>query len=96
MYGRQRASVESQRVLDNTDSEAVMKEVGLSSISHYVEVGRQHIFNFIVNRPIFGLCREEVRKCGSSHRLFLLDQPLTLTDNLPVGVDNDKANVAEP
>ncbi len=31
------------------DTEAVMKEVGLRSISHYVEVWRQHVFNFIVN-----------------------------------------------
>ena len=58
------------------DTEAVMQEVGLRSISHYVEVRRQHIFNFIVNRPIFDLCREGVRKRGSSHRLFWWDQPL--------------------
>lgn len=31
------------------DTEEVMKEVGLHSISQYVEVRRQHIFNFIVN-----------------------------------------------
>ncbi|KAL7425979.1 hypothetical protein ACHAXH_000192 [Discostella pseudostelligera] len=67
-----------------------MKEVGLRSISHYVEVRRQHIFNFIVNRPIFDLCREGVRKCGSSHRL------MTLTDNLPAGVDDNEDDGADP
>ena len=30
------------------DTDAVMKAVGLHSISHYVEVRRQHIFHFIV------------------------------------------------
>ena len=78
------------------NTEAVMKEVGLRSISHYVEVRRQHIFNFIVNRPIFDLCRESVRKRGSSPRLFWWDQPLTLADDLPAGVDDDGADGADP
>ncbi len=78
------------------NTEAVMKEVGLRSISHYVEVRRQHIFNFIVNRPILDLCRESVRKRGSSPRLFWWDQPLTLADNLPAGVDDDGADGADP
>ena len=86
------------------DTEEVMKEVGLQSISHFVEVRRQHIFNFIVNRPIFHLCREGVRKRGSSHRLFWWDQPMTLTDDLPAGVDDyedddeddDKDDGADP
>jgi hypothetical protein len=78
------------------DTEAVMKEVGLRRISHYVEVWRQHIFNFIVNRPIFDLCREGVRKRGSSHHLFWWDQPLTLADNLPAGIYDDEVEGAEP
>jgi hypothetical protein len=64
-YGRQRALVGSGRVMD-----VLMKEVGLRSIAHYVEVQRQHIFNYIVNRPIFDLCWEGVRKRGSSHCQF--------------------------
>ena len=78
------------------DTEKVMKEVGLRSISQYVEVWRHHIFNFIVNRPIFDLCKEGVRKRGSSHRLFWWDQPVSLADDLPVGVDNDDDGDAEP
>ena len=78
------------------DTEEVMKEVGLRSISQYVEVRRHHIFNFIVNRPIFDLCKEGVRKRGSSHRLFWWDQPVSLADDLPVGVDNDDDGDAEP
>ena len=41
------------------DTEEVMKEVGLRSISQYVEVRRHHIFNFIVNRPIFHMQNRE-------------------------------------
>ena len=42
------------------DMDVVMKEVGLRSIAHCVEVWQQHIFNYIVNRPIFNLCQQEV------------------------------------
>ncbi|KAL7425657.1 hypothetical protein ACHAXH_000220 [Discostella pseudostelligera] len=31
------------------DTDTVMESVGLCSISHYVEVHRQHISNYIVN-----------------------------------------------
>ncbi len=48
------------------DTEEVMKEVGLRSISQYVEVRRQHIFNFIVNRPIFDLCKEGTTYSGGT------------------------------
>ena len=78
------------------DTEAVMKEVGLQSIAHYVETRRQHVFNFIVNRPIFNLCREGVRKRGSRHRLFCWDQPMTLTADLPAGVDDNTIIDEEP
>jgi hypothetical protein len=66
-----------------------METVGLRSISHYVEVHRQHISNYIFNRPIFNACRDGVRRWGSSHRQFWWDQPLSLTDDPPAGVDDD-------
>jgi hypothetical protein len=78
------------------DTDAVMKEVGLRSIAHYAEVRRQHIFNYIVNRPIFDLCREGVRKRGSSHRQFWWDQPVSAVDDLPAGVDDANDDDAEP
>ena len=37
-----------------------------------------------------------MRKRGSSHRLFWWDQPLSLVDDLPAGVDNDDDGDAEP
>ena len=70
------------------DTDAVMKTVGLRSISHYVEVRRQHIFNFIVTRPIFNACRGGVRRRGSSHCQFWWDQSLSLKDDPPAGVDD--------
>ena len=50
--------------------EKVLQDVGLQSISHYIGVRRQHIANFIVNRTIFQLCLEGVRKCESAHCQF--------------------------
>ena len=90
--------VEPGRVLDvpRHDTEEVLKEVGLRSISQYVEARRQHIFDFIVNRPIFDLCRRGVRKRGSSHRRFWWDQPMTLTNDLPAGVEDSEDEDAEP
>ncbi len=38
----------------------------------------QHVANFIVNRPIFQLCQEGVRKRGSAARQFWWEQPLDL------------------
>ena len=42
--------------------EDVPEEVGLFLIVHYMQVKRQTIANFIVNRPIFGYCDGEERK----------------------------------
>ena len=51
----------------------VMEEVGLHSIAHYIEVRRQTIANFIVNRPIFGFCQGRRRRRGSAPRQFDLE-----------------------
>jgi hypothetical protein len=48
------------------NSEKVLQDVGLQRISHYIGMRRQHIANFIVHWPIFQLCLEGVRKCGSA------------------------------
>ena len=73
-----------------------MREVGLRSISQYVETRKQHISDYIVNRPIFNLCREGVRMRGSSHCRFWCDQPVSLADDLPAGVDDHRDKGAEP
>ncbi len=58
--------------------EAVLREVGLQTIRHYIGVCRQHVANLIVNRPIFQLCLEGVRKRWSAPRQFWWEQPLDL------------------
>jgi hypothetical protein len=59
-------------------SKDVLKAAGLETISHYMEVCRQTVANFIVNRPIFKLCAGAVRKRGLPVRPFWWDQPMDL------------------
>jgi hypothetical protein len=44
--------------------EDVLQAVGLKPITHYVGMRRQTVVNFILNRPIYELCAEAVRKRG--------------------------------
>ena len=39
----------------------VVDKVGLHSVEHYIEVRRQTIANFFMNRPIFAFCVKGVR-----------------------------------
>ena len=50
------------------DSLKVLEEAGLYCIAHYMEVRRQTISEFIVNRPIFDFCREGKRQRGTCPR----------------------------
>jgi len=59
-------------------SELTLEEVALHPIAYYVEVRRQTIAKFIVNRPIFEYCREGKRKRGSSPRQFWWEQAMDL------------------
>ncbi len=56
----------------------VLKAAGLETISHYMDVRRQTVANFIVNQPIFELCAGAVRKRGLPVRPFWWDQPMDL------------------
>ena len=62
------------------DTEAVLEEVGLRTISHYVEVRRQTIAAFIVNRPIFDMCVDAERLRGTSPRQFWWEQSMDLEE----------------
>ena len=55
-------------------SKAVLKETGLRSIAHYVQVRRQTIAAFILNRPIFSMCRDAERIRGSPPKQFWWEQ----------------------
>ena len=58
-------------------TEDVLEECGLHTIEHYIEVRRQSVTRFIVDRPIFSLCMEEERRRGTSTcRHFWWEQPV--------------------
>jgi hypothetical protein len=59
-------------------SKDVLEATGLQTIAHYMDVCRQTVANFIVNRPIWELCAGTVRKRGSPIRPFWWDQPMDL------------------
>eukprot|EP00957_Ditylum_brightwellii_P141836 10806476-Ditylum_brightwellii.AAC.1 len=46
----------------------VFEKVGLYTISHYVQVRRQTIAAYIVDRPILSFCMEGERRHGTSSR----------------------------
>ena len=51
-------------------STAILEKAGLYNIEEYIQIRRQTITSFTVNRPIFDLCREGERRRGSSNRQF--------------------------
>ncbi len=73
-------------------SKDVLKAVGLKTVDHYIGVRRETIARFIVDRPLFALCRDGGRKRGSTRRTFWWEQPLSLDDAgpLPPGHDEDE------
>jgi hypothetical protein len=58
--------------------EEVLEAVRMNSIAHYMDLRRQTVANFIVNRPIHELCMGAVRKRGSPVQPFWWDQPMDL------------------
>ncbi len=56
----------------------VLEDAGLNTVAHYIAVLRQHIANYIVNKPIFTTCVEGGRRRGSSTRHFWWEQPMDL------------------
>jgi hypothetical protein len=71
-----------QKLPDGTwtypNSAAVLDKVGLKTIAHYIVVRRQNIASYIVNKPIFHSCMDEVRRCGSSICQLWWAQPMDL------------------
>ena len=58
--------------------DALYDEVGLFPIAHYIEVRRQSVAAYIVNRPIFKQCVEGRRGRGSSSHLYWWEQHIDL------------------
>jgi hypothetical protein len=72
-------------------SRDVLKVVGLQTISHYIGVCQETIARFIVDQPLFALCREGKRKRGSVRCTFWWEQPLSINgaESLPGDKDNE-------
>ena len=80
-------------------SAEALEEVGLHTIAHYIEVRRQTIASFIVNRPIFELCQGAERKRGTSNRQYWGEQPMDLEAaraNAVVAADDDAEDDTQP
>ena len=59
-------------------SKDVLEAAGLQTITHYMDVCRQTVANFIMNRPIWELCAGAVRRRSLPIRPFWWDQPMDL------------------
>ena len=91
MAGMQ-STQDSDRTWMYPSSKGVLKAVELKTIDHYIGVCRETIARFIVDQPLFVLCRDRGRKRGSTHHTFWWEQPLSL-DNvgpLPPGDEEDE------
>ncbi len=56
----------------------VLEDAGLKTVAHYIAIQRQHIADYIVNKPIFSTCVEGGRRQGSSTRHFWWEQLMDL------------------
>jgi hypothetical protein len=62
-----------------------IKAMGLRTINHYIGVCWETIAHFIVDRPLFALCRDGERKRGSTRCTFWSEQPMStnVAESLP-------------
>ncbi len=72
-------------------SRDVLKAVELQTIGHYIGICQETIARFIVDQPLFALCRDGERKRGSVRRTFWWEQPLTIkgAESLPGDKDDE-------
>jgi hypothetical protein len=72
-------------------SKDVLKAGGLKTINHYIRVCQETIARFIIDQPLFVLCRDGGRRRDSMRCTFWWELPLSL-DNTgpPPGGKEDK------
>ena len=70
-----------------------LEEVRPKTIAHYVAVRRQTISDFIIDRPIFGLCVEGERRMGTSPRQWWWEQPMDLDLDVGSGEGDDDVHL---
>ena len=61
-------------------SKDVLEAAGLHTIKQYINVHRQTIASFIVNRPIFDMCQRGSKKHSSSPSQFWCEQTFNLEE----------------
>lgn len=59
-------------------SEKVLEKVGLHIIAHYIEMRRNTILKFLIDRPMHSLCEDAVRKRSTGARQYWWEQPMDL------------------
>ncbi len=65
--------------------------VELKTIDQYIGVCWETIARFIVDQPLFALCKDRERKRGSTRCMFLWEQPLSLDNaGAPLGDEEDE------
>ncbi len=64
-----------------------LKECGMATISHYINIRRATIFQYVVDRPIYKACREGERRRGLPPRQWWWEQKMSLDNK-----DADGAN----
>jgi hypothetical protein len=67
----------------------VLKVVGLKRINHDIGVCREPIARFILDQPLFALCRDGGRRRGSIRCMFWWEQLLSLDDAGPPPGDKE-------
>ena len=77
-------------------SEKLLEMDGLFMVSHYIEGHRQTILKFIVNCPIFHLCKDAVRLCDTSACQYWWEQPMDLEAAKTLLSDLDAEDVPGP
>jgi hypothetical protein len=68
-------------------SSDVLQECGMATISHYINVRRATIFQYMVDQPIYEACREGEWRRGLLPRQWWWEQKMSLDDK-----DADGAN----
>ena len=58
----------------------VLKECGMHSIAHYIDVWRETIFRYVVDRPILASCMAGEGRRGSAPQQWWWEQKMCLGD----------------
>jgi hypothetical protein len=59
-------------------SNNILRECGMQTISHYLDVRRETIFQYVVDWPIYAVCRAGERKRGSPPQQWWWEQKMCL------------------